>query len=184
MPFTPYHVGPSGFFGLLLRRWLDVPMVLLVNVLIDTEVLAANHFSSDWRVHQFLHFHTLLVGGLAGAALGALFYFLRPLRRLCELGMALIGLPQKARLWPMVIGGLLGAWLHILIDSVYHYDVQIFWPYAKNPVQRWLYTQLGTNVRTLQGSVKTVCLVFWGLLAVLYLFLLFKKLAKTWKSKS
>lgn len=184
MPFTPYHFGPSGFAGLLLRRWLNVPMFLLVNVLIDVEVPADSYFDPGWPVHQLWHFHTLLIGGLAGAALGLVFYFVKPLRRLCELGMMILGLPQKVRLWPMVTGGALGAWLHVLIDSFYHYDVQIFWPYAKNPMQRWMYSQFRVNIRTLQTSVQTICLIFWGLLIVLYAFLLFRKLSKTWKKQA
>lgn len=179
MPFTPYHVGPSGFIGLLLRRWLDGPVFLLVNVLIDVEVLADNYFASGWPVHQLWHFHTLLVGGLAGAAMGAAFYFIKPLRRLCELGMGILGLPYKARFRPMIAAGLLGAWLHVLIDSFYHYDVQIFWPYARNPVQRWMFTYFGLNLRTLQQSVVTACIVFWGLMIALYLFLIFKKIIRT-----
>ena len=40
MPFTPYHFGPSGFAGLLFRRWVNVPVFIAANVLIDIEVLA------------------------------------------------------------------------------------------------------------------------------------------------
>ncbi len=159
-------------------------MFLLVNVLIDVEVLADNHFATGWPVHQLWHFHTLLVGGLAGAAMGAVFYWIKPLRRLCELGMDVIGLPYKARLGPMVIGGLLGAWLHVLIDSFYHYDVQIFWPYSKNPMQQWMFRQFGLSMRTLEQSVLTVCVVFWGLLIVLYLFLIFKKIIRALGKKA
>ena len=39
MPFTPYHFGPSGFIGLLFRKWLDVPVIVATNVLIDIEVI-------------------------------------------------------------------------------------------------------------------------------------------------
>ena len=81
MPITPYHFGLNGFAGLLLRKWVDVPMALLANVLIDIEVIADNHFAPGWPVHQLWHFHTLLIGGLAGAVMGSLFYFVKPLRR-------------------------------------------------------------------------------------------------------
>ena len=80
MPFTPYHFGPSGFVGLLFRRWLDVPVFIAANVLVDIEVIADSGFNYIWPlsllgdfkgfapgypVHQLWHFHTLLVGGLA-----------------------------------------------------------------------------------------------------------------------
>ncbi|MHC4299546.1 MAG: hypothetical protein ACYS7Y_19890 [Planctomycetota bacterium] len=35
MPFTPYHFGPSGCVGLILRKWIDVPVFVLTNVIID-----------------------------------------------------------------------------------------------------------------------------------------------------
>lgn len=183
MPFTPYHIGPSGFIGLLLRRWLDGPVFLLVNVLIDIEVLADNHFAPGWPVHQLWHFHTLLVGGLAGAAMGAAFYFIKPLRRMCELGMAVLGLPYRAKPGPMVAGGLLGAWLHVLIDSFYHYDVQIFWPYERNTVQHWMLSQF-RYISALQQAVITACVILWGLLIALYLFLIFKKIIRTAGTKA
>ena len=184
MPYTPYHVGPSGFFGLLLRRWVDLPVFVLVNVLIDIEVLADRYFSPGWPVHQLWHFHTLLVGGMAGAVFGAILYWIRPFRWCSEKSMALIGLPQKAQLRPMIAGGLLGAWLHVLIDSFYHYDVQIFWPYAKNPFHLWMRKAYRFNQGKLHHDIELVCLVFWGLLIGLYAILIFKKLINVWKAKA
>ena len=34
MPFTPYHFGSSGFVGLAFRKWLDVPIFVLANVIV------------------------------------------------------------------------------------------------------------------------------------------------------
>ena len=79
MPFTPYHFGPSGFVGLVFRRWIDVPVFVAANVLIDLEVPADHFIQPGWPVHQVWHFHTLLVGGLAGAVLGAVVYYIKPL---------------------------------------------------------------------------------------------------------
>lgn len=181
MPYTPYHFGLNGFVGLLFRRRLDVPMMLLANVLLDLEVLAASRFSTDWRPHQFVHLHTLLVGGAAGALMGAFFYWLKPLRRLCEAGMAILGLPYRAKLGSMTAGGLLGAWLHVLVDGVYHYDVQPFWPYPHNPFLRWIGRPFWLYRSELQQYVRAFCLFFWGLLIALYAFLLLRKLVKAWR---
>ena len=41
MPVTPYHFGPNGLVGLLFKRWIDLPVVVLANVVIDMEVLFA-----------------------------------------------------------------------------------------------------------------------------------------------
>ncbi len=178
MPFTPYHFGPSGFVGLLFRRWLDVPVFVAANALVDIEVLADGYIQPGWPVHQVWHFHTLLIGGLAGAIFGAIVYYLKPLRWCSERSIALIGLPGKATLLSMVLAGLLGAWLHVFIDSCYHDDVQIFWPYLKNPVIRWIRSHGPSGYFNVQHQVEVACLIFWGLTAVFYTFLLWRKLKK------
>jgi hypothetical protein len=195
MPFTPYHFGPSGFVGLLFRRWVDVPVFIAANVLIDVEVAADsgipwffssprpewwfNGFSPGWPVHQLWHFHTLLVGGLAGAIFGALIYYIKPFRWFCEKLMALIHLPGRATLLSMMLAGLLGAWLHVLIDSFYHYDIQIFWPYRDNTIFRWINSGKMSNMAKTQQQVLMWCRIFWGLMLGLYGVLLALRLRKT-----
>lgn len=172
MPFTPYHIGPSGFIGLLFRRWLDVPVFVLANVLVDVEVLMDPYFQPGWPVHRMWHFHTLLVGGLAGAIFGVLIYWIKPLRWCSEKSMAAIGLPVKSTLLSMALAGLLGVWLHVLIDSFYHYDVQIFWPYRDNTIFRWINSGKWSNMRDTQQGVLLACRIGWGLMAGLYVLLL------------
>ena len=168
--------------GLLLHKWLDVPVIVAANVLIDVEVLADHYIQPGWPVHQLWHFHTLLVGGLAGAIFGAIIYYVKPLRRCSEKIMSLIGLPGKATLLSMVLAGLLGAWLHVFIDSCYHHDVQIFWPYLKNSVWRWLQLHRLSKHFSIQQQVEFACLIFWGLMAGLYVFLVVSRRKKS-KSK-
>ncbi len=43
MPFTPYHFGPSGFVGLVFGKWIDLPVFVLANVIVDVEVLAVQN---------------------------------------------------------------------------------------------------------------------------------------------
>jgi membrane-bound metal-dependent hydrolase YbcI (DUF457 family) len=169
MPYTPYHFGPSGFLGLLSRRWIDPLVFLLVNVLIDVEVLADSYFQSGWPVHRLWHFHTLLVGALAGGALGGVIYFIKPIRVLLERLMDLLAVDYKASLGRMIFGGILGAWLHVLIDSVYHYDVQTFWPYKKAVLYRWITLGRDSNV---QQWIRRGCIVFWTLFIATYILLL------------
>lgn len=159
MPFTPYHFGPSGTIGLVLRRWLDVPMFLLANVIIDIEVLAApGRFP-----HRHWHWHTLLVGGLVGAALGAAVHLAIPLRVFIARLMNLARIRYEPRLAPMMLGGLTGAWMHVIIDALYHYDVQPFWPASTNP----FYNFAGQHGLT-QPCIRAICLAFWGVAIILY----------------
>lgn len=178
MPFTPYHFGPSGFVGLVFRRWIDVPVFVAANVLIDMEVLADQFLSPGGAVHQLWHFHTLLIGGLAGAAFGTVVYYVKPLRWLSEKFLVLIGLPGRVTLLSMILAGVLGVWLHVFIDSCYHYDVQIFWPYRDNTIFRWINNGKWSNMRNTQQWIETICLVFWGLMIGLYALLLTWRLRK------
>ena len=154
--------------GLVFRRWIDVPVFMAANVLVDVEVLADRYLQPGWPVHQLWHFHTLLIGGLAGAIFGTIVYSIKPLRGLCEKSMSLIGLGGGATLLSMVLAGLLGVWLHVLIDSFYHYDVQIFWPYRDNTVFRWITGGQWSNTVAVQEQVVLWCRIFWGLMFGLY----------------
>ena len=69
MPFTPYHFGPSGFVGLALRRWLDVPVFVLANVVVDLEPLVVVLFGLDYPLHGYVH---TFLGGTVVALLWAL----------------------------------------------------------------------------------------------------------------
>jgi hypothetical protein len=170
MPYTPYHFGPSGLAGLLLRRWIDVPVFVLANAAIDLSVLGDHLFAAgDEICHQFLHFHTLLVGGLAGLGFGAMMYWTEPLRRLCEKGMQWMGLACRASLKKMLLAGVLGAWFHVGIDSIHHADVQIFWPLCDdNPVNDWLNGPTNQLAPHLREGVVRGCLLGWAVFVVQY----------------
>jgi membrane-bound metal-dependent hydrolase YbcI (DUF457 family) len=125
VPFTPYHFGPSGFVGLVLRKQLDIPVLVLANVIADMEVL----FFHKWPVHRY--FHTLLIGAAVGALWGLIAY---PARPAFKWVMKLLHIPYQPSLLKMVISGILGVWLHVLLDSIYHWDVNAFWPYKSKPL--------------------------------------------------
>jgi len=167
MPFTPYHFGPNGFVGLIFRKWLDLPILLLANVVIDIEVL----FASGRMPHRYWHFHTSLIGGLIGVFLGLAVYFIKPICRVFALIMRFFSLEYQANLWKMVFSGLIGAWMHVGIDSLYHYDLEPFWPRRFNPIWRWA---VNGPIRIEHGDVKFFCIVFWVLAIVVYLFIVLK----------
>lgn len=154
MPFTPYHFGPSGFLGLIFRRWLDIPVFVLANVIVDLEVLAINFLGLGWPIHRY--FHTLLIGAAVGVIWGLIAY---PLRGLFKKVMRLFRLPYETSFLKMVISGVLGVWLHVLIDGVYHWDVRIFWPSKVRPLWRLLN----------QHQVRVVCVGFFIAAIVVYI---------------
>jgi len=153
MPFTPYHFGPSGFFGLVFKKFIDLPVFVLASVIVDIEVL----FYNRWPVHRYVH--TLLIGAGVGLLWGLLAY---PLKGLFGKLMNLFRLPYKPSLWKMLISGLLGVWFHVLIDSIYHWDVRIFWPSRARPLHNLLSQQ----------QVRLVCLAFWCAAVILYVIII------------
>lgn len=170
MPFTAYHFGPSGFIGLALRKVIDVPVFLLANVVVDLEVLHHINFGHDRWPHQHWHFHTLLGGAIAGAIFGTAAYWIKPVRRFFEWSMRLVHLRYKPKLWKMIISGVLGAWLHVFIDAICHYDVRLFWPSKARNLARPLWRLLSKNSSENMTLVEFWCLVCFIGAAILYVF--------------
>jgi hypothetical protein len=155
MPFTPYHFGPSGFLGLTFRKWLDIPVFILANIVVDSEVLVIRLLGLGWPAHRY--FHTLLFGTAVGAIWGIMAY---PLRRFFGKIMRMLRIPYQTSFWKMVVSGVLGVWLHVLIDGIYHCDVRLFWPSNVKP----LYGLIS------QGWIKVICIASFFAAAIAYAF--------------
>jgi len=153
MPITPYHFGPSGFLGLVFRRWIDLPVFVLANVIVDIEVLVIWFFGLGQAVHRY--FHTLLVGAAAGTLWGAAAY---PSRQLFKKIMQIFKLPYETGLGKMIIAGILGVWCHIIIDAIYHSDVRIFWLSKATPLYGIINKQ----------QVEIACAIFFIPAIILY----------------
>jgi membrane-bound metal-dependent hydrolase YbcI (DUF457 family) len=129
MPFTPYHFGPSALIGLPLKRWIDIPVFVLANVVVDFEPLAVMVYQLDYPLHGY--FHTFLFGGFVGLVWGLVAYLLfRPVFRPV---MKLFRLAYQPTLLKMAMSGLLGIWLHVLTDSFLYPEMNPFWPKIGNP---------------------------------------------------
>ncbi len=153
MPFTPYHFGPAGLLGYIFRKWIDLPVFVLANVVVDVEVLLVNLMRVGWPSHRYGH--TFVIGAAVGAVWGFVAYLGLPL-----LGrlMKKIRIPYQTNAFKMIISGILGVWLHVLIDGIYHYDVRPFWPMRKN----YLWRLLSHN------QVKWICIICLGIFVLLY----------------
>lgn len=158
MPITPYHFGPSGFIGLVFRKWIDLPVFVLANVIVDVEVLIIMMFGLGMPVHRYAH--TFLLGAAVGTLWGAAAYSFRPVfKRL----MQLFHLPYESSLRKMVISGILGVWLHVLIDGFYHSDIRIFWPNITISLYRLVHPYIG------RYQIKIICLLFFIPAVILYI---------------
>lgn len=153
MPFTPYHFGPSGFIGLALRKYIDIPVFVLANVIVDVEVLVINLLELGWPMHRYTH--TLLLGTAAGVIWAIAAY---SLRHLFKKIMQIIRVPYQTNLRKMVLSGVLGVWLHVVIDAIYHWDVLLLWPSTVRPL--W---QLVSR-----GQLKAICIGAFVAAVILY----------------
>ena len=152
MPFTMYHFGPAGFVGLVLKKWVDLPVFLLANVAVDIEVPIIFALGLGWPHHRYCH--TIIGGTAVGAALAIACF---PVRGVFKKVMSVFRLTYNTTFTKMLIWSILGVWFHILIDSIDHWDVKPFWPYGKNPF--W-------NIIS-DNHIKIICLLCWAAALVL-----------------
>jgi hypothetical protein len=129
MPFTPFHFGINGIVAWPFRKWIDWPVLILASVAVDIEPLLVMYYKFDVPIHWMCH--TFLIGALVGIAWGLIAYLARPLFRF---GMGLLKLQYDTGLHQMVLGGVVGAWLHVFLDSFLYGEMNPFWPVVGNPL--------------------------------------------------
>jgi len=131
LPITPFHFGPGAALHALAPRQVSFLAFCASNVLIDLESLY-NLLTGSHPVHQFLH--TYLGATLAALVTVVLF---RVAQRLAARWRWMPNLFEwrELALKPLVIGALLGAASHVMLDSVMHRDMAPFAPFsAANPL--------------------------------------------------
>lgn len=125
MPITPFHFGPGILVAAASRSRVSFLAFAAANVLIDIESLY-NMVTAQPRIHTFLHTY---VGSTLAAALIVLLFL--PCRRLA----------QRLPPWPVLgwrnlsvkavlFGSLVGAWSHVVFDSVMHSDMTPLAPFS------------------------------------------------------
>jgi len=154
MPYTPLHFGPSGFIALIFRKWLDIPVFVLANVIVDIEVLVIMLLGIGWPMHRYCH--TLLIGAAVGIVWGLAAY---PLRNFFKKIMQIFRISYKTGFWKMLISGVLGVWFHVVVDAVYHWDVRMFWPSSAKPLYGLL----------TKPQVNIICTIFFIPAIILYI---------------
>jgi len=128
MPFTPFHLGPALFFGLLLFRFLSFPAFVVANVIVDVEPFLVLFFGHErYPLHGF--FHSLLGGAILGALVAVGIYFLQGwLNKI----LAWFRVQQKSSFTKILYTSLLGVFFHIFLDSFLYGEMNIFYPLLGN----------------------------------------------------
>lgn len=150
MPVTPFHFGPGAALYAIAPRQVSFLAFCAANVLIDVESLY-NLVQRNPQVHAFFHTYvgaTLVALGMVGA--WALLRRVLPPRWVG-------GLTLKR----VAVGALLGAWSHVVLDSVMHVDIQPLQPLsADNGLFR------AVSLLTLHGACVVSALLALAILGV------------------
>ena len=128
MPFTPFHLGPALFLGLVLLRFLDFPTFLIANVIVDIEPFTVILLNLNYPLHGFLH--SFLGGTLLAIALTA---FMAGVRIRFNRILSAFKIEQETSTGKILSASLLGIYIHIILDSYMHSDIRPFYPLDINP---------------------------------------------------
>ena len=129
-----------------------------VNVAVDLEPLLVLIYNLNYPLHGYCH--TLLIGGLVGLVFATAAY---PLRTHIGRLMAFLRLPYTPTYLKMALSAVVGAWLHILFDSLLYLDIQPLYPLQANP----LYGVLS------HGALYLICSVCFVPTLMLYVYIAF-----------
>lgn len=134
MPFTPLHFGPGLALKALTGPWFSFTLFCFVQVLIDLEP-AWYMLAGEDHVHRFLHSYL----GATLAAVIALFagrpacqWLLRVWNaRLSPAQARWLAVPTEIPWFAAATGAFIGAWSHVLLDSLMHADMQPIAPWGE-----------------------------------------------------
>ena len=130
MPFTPLHMGPGllikavlqGSFSLMIFGWTQIIMDIQPLIVLMT---------GEGHLHGFTHTYVgASLIAIASAVTG---------KYAAHFGLWLINQKQHLPIsWPVaVFSGFIGAYSHVLLDSLMHADLQPFAPFdLANPFLR------------------------------------------------
>ena len=172
MPFTPYHVGPALFLGLLFLSFIDFPTFLVASVIVDIEPFLVLALNLDYPLHGF--FHSLLGGTLVAIPLALIMLKLR--EKISPI-LSFFRLDQEISFRRILVASLSGIYIHILFDSRIYTDIQPFYPSTYNPL-------LTTGLLAGLDSYIICIWSFFGavIIYIIRLFLIWRKCARALQS--
>jgi len=133
MPFTPFHIVAGASFKSIAPKHFSWSVFTLTNILIDCEPLYY-FFTIDELSHKF--FHTIIGASLIAIVCATMG------KPLCEFGLKLwngslepddkkwLGSEIKISNLSAWTGAFIGAYSHLLLDSIMHQDMHPFHPFT------------------------------------------------------
>lgn len=128
MPFTPFHLGPASWIGLLLFAILDLPAFLVSSIIVDIEPFLVLFLGLEYPLHGI--FHSMVGGSIAAVLVSILLYILKKdVRKI----MSFLRLEQDSGFSKVLATSLFGVYFHIFLDSNLYTDIKPFYPSGINP---------------------------------------------------
>ena len=162
MPFTPSHLGPALFFGLLLFRYIHFPTFLIANIIPDIEPFLVLFLNLDYPLHGF--FHSFAGGSIVAIVLALL---MGKLDKYIQDPAGIFKLRQDFSSKSIWIASFSGIYLHILFDSPLYRDIKPFYPSGFNPF---------FNIRIFSGfDIYILCILLFVAGVLMYGYKLYFK---------
>ena len=155
MANTLSHFGPSALVAILFYRYINFPVFVLANIVIDIESVILALFRPGPSSHKY--FHTFILGAATGIVWGLVCYASSDV---LQWTTNLLKLPYELSLAGILLSAVTGIWLHIVIDAVSHPRMIPFYPLKGNPLIT-PFTNLGVSWLCTFTFIPAVVLYFF-----------------------
>jgi membrane-bound metal-dependent hydrolase YbcI (DUF457 family) len=133
MPITPFHIIAAAPIKAIVPRHFSWSIFALTNIFIDLEPITYFIFTGI-PSHKF--FHSILGATLLGLLCAIYFrklcanYILKWNKNLHPIDRKWLEVKDsKISIFEGVTGGIIGAWSHLILDSIMHEDIKPLWPF-------------------------------------------------------
>ena len=138
MPITPFHIIAAAPIKAIIPRHFSWSIFTLTNIFIDLEPITYFLFTGI-PSHRF--FHSIFGATLIGLICALFFrklcgnYIMKWNKNLHPIDRAWLEVRNsKINLFEALLGGLIGAWSHLILDSIMHHDIKPFWPFSSENI--------------------------------------------------
>jgi len=136
MPITPFHIIAAAPIKAIIPRHFSWSIFTITNIFIDLEPITYFLFTGI-PSHRF--FHSISGATLIGLICALFFrklcgnYIMKWNRNLHPIDRKWLEVRNyKIHLYEGITGGLIGAWSHLILDSLMHHDIKPLWPFMTN----------------------------------------------------
>lgn len=136
MPITPFHIIAASPIKAIIPRHFSWSIFTLTNIIIDLEPITYFIFTGV-PSHKF--FHSIFGATLIGLICALFFrklcgnYIMKWNKNLHPIDRKWLEVKNpKINIFEALLGGLIGAWSHLILDSMMHEDINPLWPFISS----------------------------------------------------